>query len=300
MNPFPVTEHLLCCFAAFLADQGLAPQTGKSYLSAVRSMQISLGLPDPREHSSLPILKRVQAGICRAKLLRGTPPRIRLPITTPVLSQIRRILDTSSNPRRVVLWAIACTAFFGFFRLGELLMDVKDAFNPAVNLAWGDVAVDNNENPQMIRIHLKKSKCDQFGAGSDTIVGRTGSTLCPVAAILSFIAFRGDSPGPFFIDSDKRAFTKSQFISEIRSILNMVGLPQHHYAGHSFRIGAATSAALAGVEDSTIQALGRWHSAAFLQYIRMPREQLASLSSVLASSGTQLPQSVGSRPSQPT
>ena len=32
MNPFPVMEHLLCCFAAFFADQGLTPQTGKSYL----------------------------------------------------------------------------------------------------------------------------------------------------------------------------------------------------------------------------------------------------------------------------
>ena len=131
-------------------------------------------------------------------------------------------------------------------------------------------------------------------------MGHTGSSLCPVAAILSFITFRGDSPGPFFIDSDKRPFTKSQFISEIRSVLNMVGLPQHHYAGHRVRIGVATSAALAGVEDSTIQALGCWHSAAFLQYICMPREQLASLSIVLASSSTQLPQSAGSRPSQPT
>lgn len=287
MNPFPVTEHLLCCFAAFLADQGLAPQTGKSYLSAVRSMQISLGLPDPREQSSLPILKRVQAGIRRARLLRGAPPRIRLPITAPVLAQIRRILDISSNPSKVALWAISCSAFFGFFRLGELLPDSRNAFNAAVDLAWGDVAVDNQDNPQMVRIHLKKSKCDQFGVGSDIILGRTGSSLCPVAAILSFIATRGDCPGPFFIDDNNRAFTKSQFVSEIRSILNIAGLPQHHYAGHSFRIGAATSAALAGVEDSTIQALGRWHSAAFLQYIRMPREQLASLSSVLASAGTQ-------------
>ena len=30
--------------------------------SAVWSMQISLGLPDPREHSSLPIMKKVQVG----------------------------------------------------------------------------------------------------------------------------------------------------------------------------------------------------------------------------------------------
>jgi hypothetical protein len=57
-SPFPVTEHTLCCFAAFLADEGLTPQTAKSYLAAVRNLQLSLGLPDPRDQSSLPILKR--------------------------------------------------------------------------------------------------------------------------------------------------------------------------------------------------------------------------------------------------
>ena len=55
-SPFPVMEHLQCCFAAFLADQGLTPQTVKGYLAAVRNVQVSLGLPDPRDQSSLPML----------------------------------------------------------------------------------------------------------------------------------------------------------------------------------------------------------------------------------------------------
>ena len=46
--PFPVTEQLLCSFAAYLADQGLSPQTIKGYLAAVQNTQISLGFPDPR------------------------------------------------------------------------------------------------------------------------------------------------------------------------------------------------------------------------------------------------------------
>ena len=50
----------------------------------------------------------------------------------------------------------------------------------------------------------------------------------------------------------------------------------------SFRIGAATAAAQAGVEDSVIQLLGRWSSAAFLAYIRTPREDLARYSSVIS------------------
>ena len=138
----------------------------------------------------------------------------------------------------------------------------------------------------MVKIHLKKSKCNQFGSGADIILGRTYTPLCPVAAVLGFIAIRQGSPGPFFRDANGKTFTKSQFVGEIRNVLVDLGLPQHQYAGHSFRIGAATSAALAGIEDSTIQMLGRWHSAAFLQYIRMPKEKLAALSKSLAALAT--------------
>ena len=280
--PFPVTEHLLCCFAAYLADQGLAPQTCSSYLAAVRNMQISLGLPDPRDSSSLPILKRVQAGIKRARLGKATPSSVRLPITSTVLERIRTALDRSSHPHRTLLWAIACTAFFGFFRLGELLLDSPGSFNAATSLAWGDVAIDSQTEPTKVKIHLKKSKCDQFGTGADIILGRTDRPLCPVAAMVTFMVERGSRPGPFFMDAKGKTITKAWFVGEIRGILASLGLPQHQYAGHSSRIGAATSAALAGVEDSTIQTLGRWHSAAFLQYIRMPKEKLASVSSTLA------------------
>lgn len=100
-----------------------------------------------------------------------------------------------------------------------------------------------------------------------------------MAAILQYIATRRSVSGPFFLDAEGRTITKPWFIDQIRELLHSIGLPQHQYAGHSFRIGAATTAALAGVE----QALGRWQSAAFLQYIRMPWELLATLSVVLAS-----------------
>ena len=60
-TPFLVHELLLCYFAAYLAQKGLAPQTVKGYLAAVRSAQISMSLPDLRELSSLPLLRRVLA-----------------------------------------------------------------------------------------------------------------------------------------------------------------------------------------------------------------------------------------------
>ena len=287
-----MSEQTLCYFTAFMADQGLSPQTGRSYLSAVRSMQISLGLPDPRERSAMPILARVQAGIRRIRALQGSKPRVRLPITVAILQRMKSHLDSTGHRHRLALWAISASAFFGFFRLGELLPDTT-TFNAAVHLAWGDVAVNSTSNPNMIQFHLKRSKCDQFGAGSDVVVGRTDAELCPVLAMLHYLASRGDRPGTFFITAEGQTITKQWFVAQLREVLAAVGLPQEQYAGHSFRIGAATTAALVGIEDSTIQALGRWHSAAFLQYIRMPKESRAAFSAALVRAADRSPDSSG-------
>ena len=182
-----------------------------------------------------------------------------------------------------MLWAAATVCFFGFFRSGEITAPSLTAFDPSVHLSWGDVAVDDRTHPTSLRVHLKRSKCDQFGAGVDVHIGRTASPLCPVTAILAYMASRQGAAGPFFQDGLGRPLTKAVFVQKIRQALSQLGLPAEQFAGHSFRIGAATAAAQVGLEDSVIQALGRWSSAAFLLYIRTPREQLAQFTARLAS-----------------
>jgi len=86
---------------------------------------------------------------------------------------------------------------------------------------------------------------------------------------------------PFFRFLNKEPLTKSKFTQEVWNAMEAVGLPHTQFAGHSFRIGAATAAARAGVEDSVIRTLGRWNSSAFLAYIRTPREHLSQFSRTL-------------------
>ena len=67
---------------------------------------------------------------------------------------------------------------------------------------------------------------------------------------MSYLQTRQDCPGAFFLLSTGSIVTKPWFVEQIRSVLTSFGLPQDDYAGHSFRIGAATTAAQKGLEDS--------------------------------------------------
>ena len=67
-------------------------------------------------------------------------------------------------------------------------------------------------------------------------------------------------------------------MEEVRRALQGIGVDHTVYSGHSFRIGAATAAHAAGLEDSTVRMLGRWESDAVLKYVRTPPQSLAQLS----------------------
>ena len=284
LTPFPVSESLLCYFATYLACQHLSPQTVKVYLAAIRYMQITMGLPEPREYSSLPRLRLVQSGIQRAHASKQTT-KIRLPITPAILIRLKEHwTPRKSEPDIVMLWAAAVLCFFGFFKAGEITIPTISGFDDSKHLAWGDVAIDDLNNPQSLRVHLKRSKTDQLGKGVDVYVGKTDGPLCPVTAVMAYMALRGPTPGSFFKLANGHPLTKSSFTNKIRAGLQAVGLPESNFAGHSFRIGAATAAANAGIEDSIIRTLGRWSSSAFLTYIRTPRGQLAKFSATLATS----------------
>ena len=166
--------------------------------------------------------------------------------------------------------------------MGELLPESATVDQSSPVIVWSGVAVDSHESPAMIRIHLRRSKCHQFGKGVDIVLGRTGHSLCPVTAIIRYISVRGSGQGLFFQHPQARVVMKAWYVCGLGSL----GLLKELYAGHSFRIGVATTAAMAGMEDATIQTLGRWQSVAYLHYVRMPSEQLARLSAVLARSTT--------------
>jgi hypothetical protein len=69
---------------------------------------------------------------------------------------------------------------------------------------------------------------------------------------------------------DGTPVTRQFFNQQLTYSLKWAGLHNDRYKGHSFRIGAATTAAAMDTPEDTIKRMGRWHSDAFRKYIRIP------------------------------
>ena len=279
ITPLPLSELSTCLFAAFLAHQGLKSQSISSYLSALRHLQVSAGFGPP-QRSEWPRLQYVLKGIARCQ---PSSADRRLPITAGIMHQIFNTchLAFSDAAEARLLWAACCLGYFGFMRSGEFTLS-DPAAPPSIQVS--DLAVDSHESPTLIKVSLRRAKTDPFAKGVDIYFGKTDSPICPVAGLLRYMAGRpkGDDSAPLLVHANGSPLTRDQFVRMVKKTLSRASVDHSAYSGHSFRIGAASSAAAAGVPAYFIKMLGRWESEAYHLYIRTPRASLAAVSHLLA------------------
>ena len=231
----PLNESTLSLFVAHLAVSGLKPQSITSYLSGLRHYQIAAGLSDPFTAGSFPRLQYVVKGIRRET---GSQSKQRLPISPSILKGLLSIWSRRSlRHNSIMLWAACTLAFFGFFRSGEITVRSDREFDPTVYLTTEDVRVDSHNSPTMLCVRLKRSKTDPFRIGVKVWIGKTDNRLCPVAAVLSYLAIRSKGEGPLFIFQDGRALTRNRSVKELRQGLQEMGIDSSTYSG---QVGTAS------------------------------------------------------------
>ncbi|KAL1282097.1 hypothetical protein QQF64_000900 [Cirrhinus molitorella] len=101
-------------------------------------------------------------------------------------------------------------------------------------------------------------------------ISKINNSLCPFTSMLNYLKIRPRTSdnSPLFIHSNGFPMTKRWFRIHLSTTLTAAGLSPDIFTSHSFRIGAATTAAERGVPESTIKLLGRWSSSAYETYIR--------------------------------
>jgi len=194
--------------------------------------------------------------------------------------QVSQQLPSYDN---VMLWAAWCLAFFGFLRISEFTVSTQQDYDYSTHFSLKDISVDNRSNPYLIKLRIKQSKTDPFRQGADIYLGATDTPICPVSALMPYLTERGTQPGPLFITNDRMYLTSALFSKKVDAILDILQANTQQYNTHSFRIGAATTTAVALIPDAHIKILGRRRRKAYQQYIRTPPQELAQLTRCLAS-----------------
>ena len=262
-NPIlPLVPNCIPLFISYLSFRKMAYSTINSYLSAISYVHKLKGLRDPTK--SFLIQKLLTA------LSRQRAADVRLPVTKPVLHQLVRSLDftNSSGWHRSLFGTIFLVAFYGLFRIGELV--VKSTHLGSSVVQYHSLTfLTCNGLPHIAKISISEYKHNPSKRPFNILLAREDvPSLCPVTALLQYTRLRGDRSGPLFCNADFSPMSLHQFNTELQRCLTYCGLDLSRYKSHSFRIGGACHAADNGFSDAQIRALGRWKSDAFKVNLR--------------------------------
>jgi len=171
------------------------------------------------------------------------------PILINQLKSIINVIDNekSKEIKKIRDKTLILIGFGGGFRRSEL-----------VSIDYNDVELV----PEGVKIVVRRSKTDQFGEGMvKGLPYFSNQNYCPVMHLKKWLEISNIKSGPLF-----RRFSKSYKLNEnrltdqsvallLKNYLNVAGIENKNYSGHSLRSGFATVSAESGADERSIMAM---------------------------------------------
>ena len=221
-----------------------------SKISTLRRRLVSIGMVHKLKGHYLdtkhPIIIENLLGIKRVK---GSYQKGKKPILINHLKSIINIIDEQKidEIKKAREKALLLVGFAGGFRRTELIsIDHEDLEFVA----------------EGVKIIIKRSKTDQFGEGmTKGIPYFSNQKYCPVNNLKKWLELSNIKSGPIF-----RRFAKGSVLTNyrltdqsvvliIKIYLNLAGIENKNYSGHSLRSGFATVAAESGADERSIMTM---------------------------------------------
>jgi len=253
----PSEPKIVALYLTYLSTKNAKMSTLKRRLVSIGVIHKLKGYYLDTKHPS--IIENIM-GIKRRK---GSIQNGKKPLLISSLKIIIDVIDQQNKEKIKILRdrSIILIGFSGGFRRNEI-----------VSLNYDDL----DFVPEGLKIKIKRSKTDQFGEGSiKALPYFDNSQYCPVVSLKNWIDIARINSGALF-----RRFSKGSRLMEkrltdqtvallIKEYLQLAGIDNKNYSGHSLRSGFATSAAESGAEERSIMAMtGHKSSEMVRRYIK--------------------------------
>lgn len=261
VQDFPVLPNVLLRFVAFLGRGSHAARSASNILSSVKWFAEFLAPDSVKIFESILVSSSIKG--LKAKLSR--PVGQKLPFAIEHLLQFYRILDLS-EVRQLAAWCAMLLAFFGCFRLSNLVPPTKRKFDPLKHLKVDDIKFDDN----IVLVFYKFSKTNQNSSKVSWVPIYVVNDLrfdLKLHLKLLFASVNPPSDAPLFSFNSKEFHSRLSLVRILDKCVYESGLPLANYSFHSFRRGAAVFAFELGLDDTAVQLLGDWSSSAFMNYL---------------------------------
>ena len=268
--PNPISESVIISFVEWMFyKRNLSQSTIKSYISNLATICKLEGKSSSNFESF-----HVKASLRGVENLSFNKKSSRKPRKAMSLSLLKIMGHEIAKKdwtvsTKSVIWTTMCVAFFGSFRIGELLAKSDFKFNSCENLCWGDVKFLKDGS---IQIHNKIPK-NRTIAGEKIDLFPFPGSCCPVSAMNRLHkTLPGGSLDPVFKFASGKLFSQ-RLLNEIivECLKPHLGNKASDFSGHSFR--AALPSALSSchylASKEAIKKWGRWKSNAFEKYVRL-------------------------------
>jgi site-specific recombinase XerD len=233
----PASPETVAAFIVSEAEEGRAASTLGRRLAAIRYGHKLAKAPDPTDDEG------VHAAVTGARRKLKVAPRQKAAATAEILaSLLLRTPDTLTGKRDRALLALG---FAGAFRRSELMaLDVADL----------------REDPEGLRITVRRSKVDQEGRGFEKAIPH-GRYIRPVSLVREWLDAAGIVEGAVFRPVSRSGnvrqgegvrLTTRAVGDIIKGYCVAAGLDASTFGAHSLRAGYITSAAERGADLARI------------------------------------------------
>ena len=187
------------------------------------------------------------------------------------LLKTKIFLTDHNDLNKICLWAVCSTAFFGSFRLGELLAKGKKSFDKNSDLTWKDI----EKRHKHWNFNLKNPKVYNPKGEKVTLFPFELKKLCPITAMKN-LKISQKKEGIWGVNLPVfRLFNGSNLTkNNLNKVLNTI-FPNKKISCKSFR--SAIPSILANfpnlMNDRHVMGWGRWKSSSFLRYQKFKIKQ---------------------------